>query len=542
MANKKLFSNSRQTRKIMPKADTVNEAGGIAYAMSNEHALAQLAATGCLNTTFYASGEDQLKAVLDLAQKVSPRYLAQTALYARERGYMKDMPALLLAVLAKRDQVLLKTIFNKIIDNGKMLRNFVQIIRSGETGQNSLNRTSRKLIADWLNDRDDFKLLEASIGNDPSLKDIIKLAHPHPNQRSREAYFGWLADKKPINELTPAEIDKGVKGYNPRYLPQIVKEYEAYKKGETKTVPNVPFLLLTALDLGKKEWTEIAKDMKWHATRMNLNTLKRHGVFEDKAMVRMIADRLADKEMVRKAKVFPYQLFVAYLFATDAPMEIREALQDAMEVAMENIPEVNGKVVVLPDISGSMTAPITGQKDTATTKVTCRDMAALISAAIVRKNPRNSEILPFSNVAHTDFRYNPRDSVMTIAQNIQKLPAGGTDCSAPMKELANRKEKVDLIIYVSDNMSWVDSVGYYGIGGRAPQTMEAYAELKKRNPNCKLVMVDGQPNTSTQVAERKDILNIGGFSDEVFEIISEFADGKLGADHWVGEIERISLK
>ena len=35
-------------------------------------------------------------------------------------------------------------------------------------------------------------------------------------------------------------------------------------------------------------------------------------------------------------------------------MELREALQDAMEIALENVPAIDGKVYVFPDISGSM--------------------------------------------------------------------------------------------------------------------------------------------------------------------------------------------
>jgi 60 kDa SS-A/Ro ribonucleoprotein len=46
---------------------------------------------------------------------------------------------------------------------------------------------------------------------------------------------------------------------------------------------------------------------------------------------------------------------------------------------------------------------------------------------------------------------------------------------------------------------------------------------------------------TTQAAERADILNVGGFSDAVFTMVSRFADGKAGADHWVGEIDKISL-
>src|ERR1700679_1057920 len=68
MANKILFQSMRGA--LVPQTDTVNEAGGPAYAFSRKHALAQYAATGCLNTTFYATAEDQLQKVLSLANQV----------------------------------------------------------------------------------------------------------------------------------------------------------------------------------------------------------------------------------------------------------------------------------------------------------------------------------------------------------------------------------------------------------------------------------------------------------------------------------------
>ena len=68
MANKSLFGgvNSRYAR-----ATARNEAGGRAYALSPKHALAQLAATGCFNGTFYAEAEDQLETVRALIAQVS---------------------------------------------------------------------------------------------------------------------------------------------------------------------------------------------------------------------------------------------------------------------------------------------------------------------------------------------------------------------------------------------------------------------------------------------------------------------------------------
>jgi 60 kDa SS-A/Ro ribonucleoprotein len=130
---------------------------------------------------------------------------------------------------------------------------------------------------------------------------------------------------------------------------------------------------------------------------------------------------------------------------------------------------------------------------------------------------------------------------MTNAQKLASLPAGGTNCSAPLRELNRRKAKGDVLIYVSDNESWIDTPYYGRFGGSGTKTMKQWNEFKSRNPRAKLVCIDIQPYANTQAREREDILNIGGFSDNVFEIVSLFAQGKLDADHWVGEIEKVEI-
>jgi len=47
---------------------------------------------------------------------------------------------------------------------------------------------------------------------------------------------------------------------------------------------------------------------------------------------------------------------------------VRNALQDALELAMANVPEIGGQVVVCPDISGSMSSPLTGHRKGSTTR------------------------------------------------------------------------------------------------------------------------------------------------------------------------------
>lgn len=522
MANKNIFQSV--VGKLLPVTDAVNEAGGRAYALAPKHQLAQYAATGCFNRTFYATAEGQLAKALELCGKVDAEFIARTAVFCRERGQMKDIPALLVAMLSVKDRALFQAVFPRVIDNGRMLRNFVQIVRSGVVGRKSLGTAPKRMIREWFAARDDEAIFRASVGNDPSLADIIRMTHPRPVSETRQALFGWLIGRE-IN------VDA---------LPEAVRRFEQFKTGATSELPDVPFQMLTSLELGAPEWTQIARRAPWQMTRMNLNTFARHGVFDQPGLPELIAQRLRDEREVRKARVFPYQLLAAYTMTDDrVPQVVREALQDAMEIAIGNVPESSGKVYVFPDISGSMHSPVTGHRKGATSKVRCIDVAALVAAAVLRRNPQ-AEVIPFESDV-VKVKLNPRDSVMTNAAKLASLPCGGTNCSAPLRELNRRRASGDLLIYVSDNESWIDSPIHGHWGGSRTETIKQWAQFKSRNPQARMVCLDLQPYGTTQAQEREDILNIGGFSDQVFEVIAEFAAGRLNADHWVGVIEAVTI-
>jgi 60 kDa SS-A/Ro ribonucleoprotein len=517
MANKNLFATLAGV--LTRKTDAVNEAGGKAYALTPKQALAQYAATGCLNGTFYASAGQQLAAVLDLCAAIEPEFIARTAIWCRQSGHMKDMPALLCAVLTTRDVPLLESIFPRVIDNGKMLRNFVQIVRSGAVGRKSFGTAVKRMLRQWLDARPDAALLGDSVGQTPSLADVIRMVHPKPVTGERAALYGYLIGR-------PHDVAK---------LPQLIGDYEAFKRGESLTVPDVPFQLLTALALSKNDWLAIARNASWQTTRMNLNTFARHDVFANEEVTKMIAARLADPAAIAKARVFPYQLMTAYAAAGDTvPRVVRDALQDAMEIATANVPEIEGMVYVCPDVSGSMQSPVTGHRTGATTSVRCIDVAALMAAAIVRTN-RSAEVLPFETRV-VSVELNARDTVMTNAQKLSAVGGGGTTCSAPLAALNARKAEGDLVIFVSDNESWADPQH-----GRGTAMMQEWNAFRQRNPKARLVCIDIQPNATVQAHEREDVLNIGGFSDAVFTLVADFAAGKLAAGHWTEVIGKIAI-
>lgn len=85
--------------------------------------------------------------------------------------------------------------------------------------------------------------------------------------------------------------------------------------------------------------------------------------------------------------------------------------------------------------------------------------------------------------------------------------------------------------------SWMDARKV----GQPTAVMTEWARIKQVNPAAKLVCLDLQPHSTTQAPTRDDVLNIGGFSDAVYGVITAFAASTRGADGWVKAIEAIEL-
>ncbi len=442
MSNKQLFVSAGNAA----RPDTHNEGGGSAYAFSPAHALAQYAVTGTFHGTFYATDKEQLDRVGTLASAVTPELVAKTAIYCRERGRMKDMPAFLVAHLAVRDVATMTRVFPRVIDDGTMLRNFVQIVRSGVTGRKSFGSAPKRALRTWFASRSPDVIFRQSIGQSPSMSDVIKMVRPPPRNDQgeadavREALHGYLIGKN-------IDDDK---------LPALPRAFEAWKRG-TGPLPDVPFEMLTALPLSATHWKELARRKTTTQLRINLNTLLRHGVLADPEMVANVAARLSDRKDIRRARMMPYQLLAAVRHVDKGvPCEIVEAIEQALEYSVSNVPELGGRIVLCPDVSGSMQSPVTGHRGTATTKVRCVDVAALVTAAILRRNP-GATVVPFSDdVVHLERPLDPLDSIVKNADRLASLPSGGTACSAPLRWLNARGEAPDVVVLVSDNQSWSD--------------------------------------------------------------------------------------
>ncbi len=169
------------------------------------------------------------------------------------------------------------------------------------------------------------------------------------------------------------------------------------------------------------------------------------------------------------------------------------------------------------------------------------DVAALFTAAVARRNP-GSLIVPFDTrtfevtVAHGT-------SILRLAEQLARFGGGGTNCSLPLRHAndAHKDRPFAGCVLVSDMEGWV------GVGrGNSTPTMTAWHEFLKNQARLqgesvspKLIAINLQAYATAQAPERFDILNVGGFSDAVFNVVASFLAND--DERFVTEVEALEL-
>ena len=154
--------------------------------------------------------------------------------------------------------------------------------------------------------------------------------------------------------------------------------------------------------------------------------------------------------------------------------------------------------------------------------------------------------MPFDTQAY-NAKIDPSDSILSVSERLSKYGGGGTDCSIPLREANQRysKRKFAGIVLVSDNESWINGGHVFGHGrGGSTGVMTEWEKFKKAQQkkgvaDPKLICIDIAPYGHTQAPDRADILNIGGFSDAVFQVVASYLTGDTG--RFVAEVEVVEL-
>jgi 60 kDa SS-A/Ro ribonucleoprotein len=421
---------------------------------------------------------------------------------------MRMQPIVGLAYLSKADHTLFRRVFSRVILTPGDLTDFVEIVRGGVT-PGGMGRSIKTAISGWLNGMSEYHAIKyATGGQGYSLRDVLRVTHPKPVNPVQDAIFLWLTDPEKWDQhraLTP-QIDaferiKRLAGSDQSAARALIAE------------GRLPYEIVTGvLKPDLETWIALMRQMPYLALLRHLNTLQRAEVLRVEDHARYVAERLTNAEVLRKAKILPFQLFSAYQAfdpQTNEERIVGEALADAMDAAFVNMPDLPGKVCIAPDVSGSMSGAINKQS-----KVRYIDVAGVFAGALLKSSPQ-ALVLPFENNV-VKVKLSARDSLVTTAQALAKIGGGGTAVSAPVSELIERRVAVDALIGITDSIEWAtDQSGRTGF-------LAAWHEYKaKVAPQAKAFLITIAPyRHAVAPTTEPDVHYIYGWNDTVLRYIA----------------------
>lgn len=452
--------------------------------------------TGSIANLFYTDVTENIRGIVQTIKTFKDTdFLAKATIYARHYGFTRTIPILSLVEISRRNPKLFKEIAERVCLNPHDWQQFIDIARSGII-RKGIGRAIKTKIIDVIREMQVYHAIKYP----KAVEDMINIARP--NKRVNPTIINYI--KRNAHEgdesLEALKIIKTSKNEN-----EIIK---AIKFG------NLPYEVVTGSvhSMTPKIWEALLYRAPHFNLIRNLNNFIRNGVFENENNLNYAIRRITNREEIKRSKLFPFRYYIAYKTIKesneylDSVSEILNALEQAIEISVENIPKLNGKIAIAPDVSGSMWSKVTGDYS----KLRCIDIVGIFAGSLIRKSKQQPIFLPFNHRIRNDLanKFLKKETICEMAETLEA--SGGTSLSAPIEWLIHTKEEVDYFIAFTDNEEWV---------GR--KFLDAFLDYKKISPNCKAYLVTLLPYRDYPVPPNiKDVHFIFGWSDSVLRYIT----------------------
>ena len=151
---------------------------------------------------FYESGQDIAERIQDLVARVEPKDAAKLAIEVRTRHNIRHAPLLLAACLAKgrgSDPASTRSVISNVIQRademGEFLSLYAQVNRTDPSDvKRILSRQVKLGIADAYRKFDAYQLGKYNRKTAITLKDILRLCHPKPEDKEQSALWKRIID------------------------------------------------------------------------------------------------------------------------------------------------------------------------------------------------------------------------------------------------------------------------------------------------------------------------------------------------------------
>ena len=265
---------------------------------------------------FYEDGVEIASRIAELVPKVEASKVAALAVEAREQMKLRHAPLLLVREMARHatHRALVAETLEKVIQRADELSEFLAIYWA--TGRQPVSAQVKKGLAAAFRKFDAYALAKYNRDNPVKLRDVLFLSHAKPRDEAQAEVWKQLAE----NELESPDTW------------EVALSAGADKRATFER-------LLRENHLGAL------------AVLRNLRNMAESGVDE-----RLVKSALRG---LNTSRVLPFRFIAAARYAPQWEAELETAMYKSVEAA----PKLVGNTVLVVDVSGSMTAPLSARSE-----------------------------------------------------------------------------------------------------------------------------------------------------------------------------------
>jgi 60 kDa SS-A/Ro ribonucleoprotein len=345
---------------------------------------------------FYEDGVEIAGRIAELVPKVAAEKVAALAIEGRERMKLRHAPLLLVREMArhKTHRPLVSETLAQVIQRADELAEFVAIY--WKDGRVPLSGQVKKGLAAAFPKFDEYQLAKYDRGGPIKLRDVLFLCHAKPRDEAQASVWRKLIWGR-------------------------------------LSIPDTWEVALSSGADKREAWERLLHEQKLGALALlrNLRNMREAGV--DESLV------LAALGSMSTARVLPFRFLAAARYAP----QWEEALEQAMLKCVAETEKLPGKTILLVDVSGSMTAPLSRRSEMQRTD------AAYGLAVLLREIAEKVAVYSFSdNLVAVPARrgFALRDAIDASQRH------NGTYLGKAVEEL-NRSEKWDRLIVITDEQA-----------------------------------------------------------------------------------------
>ena len=535
-----------------------------AFLLKPKEELVSTVLTTFLQNSYYERESEIVERIKNLVDKVDPLFAAKLAIYARNEGNLRSVSHLVSALLAKyiSGTEWGKRFYNRIVvradDMSEIVSAYANLNGMELNDLKKIPNSIKKGFKEALERLDAYQIDKYKMQNRKvSLIDLVRLFHPKGNQKNAEAY------KRLVNGESLADL------YESKVL-----EKEMTKAGQsTKDATQEE-----KMEAKREAITAVLDNVKGMPV-MNLLRNLRNILLYAPDKVNDACEQLTIEKKILNSRLLPFRFATAYaeiekvmyadtktkptssiVFESEESKQqvtesrfnelkknLLDAIEGAIEIACQNIPELEGNCAILVDDSGSMRGDAGGHSRVSAFSKTNTSMIAHLFASMMAWRQHDVYVglfgdrliqVPYKrDVKLLDFNKE--------SYNIGARCGGATENGIYtfLENVVAEKKKIDNIIVFSDCQIGRGGTftSWYGTssGNRSLHFHELFKEFRKINPNANFIVVNLRQSGGTSVFDKSQrILNISGWSDKIFDTIKSQTKGW---DAIIKEIEAIEI-